>query len=192
MTPADPEIAARLTRGCFASVDPGVDYPAAAVFHYGVLTAASRVHIPTRVRDIEQEGERARQVVALIASWILERASGAQLVAVVHEWPKAYTQNKSKGSAQGLFPLAAIGAGVAIRLDVPAISPMPADWIGSIRKDTTLPKERSWESPRGRLIHRRLRELERAAVVLSHDAVDAVGIGAWALGRLERVLVGTT
>jgi hypothetical protein len=177
-----------LFQGYFATVDPGTEYPAAAAFYNGRLIAASRIKVPKTVRDIHNdnqlEGERARQISKLIAAWILEQTRGVPPNAVVFENPQIYTRERSKGNPNKLIPLAMIGAGVASRLDVQTYSPWPHDWIGGIPKSET---GDAWESPRGQLIHGRLSVLERSVIVVSHDALDAVGIGLWILGRLDKV-----
>jgi hypothetical protein len=47
----------------------------------------------------------------------------------------------------------------------------------------------AWGTPRGRRIWSRLSEAERALCPDQNDAIDAVGIGLWALGRLEKISV---
>jgi hypothetical protein len=47
----------------------------------------------------------------------------------------------------------------------------------------------AWGTPRGRRIRSRLTDAEIALVPDQNDAIDAVGIGLFALGRLERVSV---
>jgi len=204
MSDADPDFATYLRTGWFVTCDPGVQYPAVAIFDRGTLTHASRVKLPaTKLREFE-EGERVRQIVRLCWEHVKDRAPlrgrnpnalvssvnpREMPLAVVHEWPQAYTGGKSKNSATQLFPLAAIGAGLAIKFDVPAVSPEPARWIGQVPKDDRNPD--CWDSPRGRMIRRRLQEREISAIVPSHDAVDSVGIGLHVLGRLDKTYAGT-
>lgn len=47
----------------------------------------------------------------------------------------------------------------------------------------------AWGTPRGRFIHSRLTPDEIALVPDQNDAIDAVGIGLWALGRLEKTSI---
>lgn len=188
MSHADPALAARLATGWFITVDPGTQYPAVAIFNRGALTHASRVQVPTAKLRALEEGERVRQIVRLIYEHVLWNAMSlvtSAPLAVVHEWPKHLSYGKgSKNSADQLFPLAAIGAGVAIKFDVEAISPIPSRWVGQVPKDEDNPDP--WASPRGQLIWNRLRPEERPFVVPSHDAVDAAGIGLHVLLRLGR------
>lgn len=98
-------------------------------------------------------------------------------------------------------------------------SPTPAEWIGQLSKvcptckgKKTAPpsvlqqmmdnarKKRvkrvcsdcassAWGTPRGRRIWSKLSPAEQQLCPDQNDAIDAVGIGLWALGRLERVSV---
>jgi hypothetical protein len=189
VTPANRERAAWLKTGRFISVDPGTDHPAVAIWDRGQLVHASRVKIPTAKWRKLEAGERVRLIAEAIREYSLPYLGGERPLAIVGEWPQIYRASKSKGDPNGLLPLAAITAGVAVRFGVPAITPLPAEWIGSISKDEDNPD--CWASARGALVKRRLSVLELSAVVPSHDAVDAAGIGLWVLARLERVYVGS-
>jgi len=184
--------------GWFVAVDPGVDKPAAAVFDRGELVSASRVKVPRAVNQIDDEGERARQVAALIEDWARNVAQGTvwggamfvvSPVAVVYELPQIYQRRKSKGNPNQLVPLAMIGSSVATGFRARVSSPKPGEWIGGIPKDT---KGDPWKSPRGGIIWGRLRAHERERVQATHDAVDATGLGLWALGRLDKVYPGSS
>ena len=103
---------------------------------------------------------------------------------LVIEWPQVYRAGKSKGDPADLLPLVGVGMCLAGLLHPGAIkSPTPAEWIGQLPKSTT---GDPWASARGQRIGSRLSDVERGRVVPSHDAVDAVGIGLYCLGRLER------
>lgn len=184
---ADPELARRLATGWFATVDPGVRYPAAAVWNRGTLVAASRVKLPGALAKLGRT-ERCRQIGKLVADWIRSIARGP-LLAVGAEWPQVYPHGKGKGSPNLLLPLAGVDVAVACELGVEALDYLPREWIGTIPKCET---GDPWSSPRGRITKSRLRDEELAVVVASHDAVDAVALGLKYLGRLERVLPGTT
>jgi len=80
-------------------------------------------------------------------------------------------------------------------------SPMPAEWVGQLskvcaycdgkkgrgrgKKRVLCPecKGSDWETPRGRRIRSRLSPAELALVPDQNDAIDAVGLGLWKLGR---------
>lgn len=176
--------AAELSALSFLALDPGTRNPAMALFVCGRLARAERVKVPAAVREIDDEGERARQIAELLEAWVLQRCDA--LVALVYECPQIYGVGKGKGNPNSLMPLAMIGAGLAMALRVPVISPKPAEWIGQIRKSEV---GDPWGSPRGMLIARRLKD-EIAQCESTHDAVDAAGLGLWALGRLDKVYPG--
>lgn len=187
------ELVARLHASRFLAVDPGTEHPAAAIYDRGELVVASRVKLPTalvRMTGQLMQSERARLIAKCIVEWyrgtFVNGTPPPPPSLVIHEWPQIYTYSKGKGNPNKLIPLAAIGTAVACLFDVEPVSVEPDEWIGQIKKDEDLPNELSWESPRGKFIRSRLTPAEVARVVLSHDAVDAAGIGAWALGKLER------
>ena len=186
----------RAAGGWLLAVDPGLIHPAAAAFRCGELAAASRVRVPRALAELDR-GERVRQIAALIHGWwwdVIRPTCPHDLFSpdlVVAEFPQAYSdRSKSKNSANQLMPLAAMGVAVASMLGCEIAAPLPAEWIGQVPKNDEAPNEEAWNSPRGRLIRRRLRDAEIPRVALSHDSVDATGIGLWSLGRLERTYPG--
>lgn len=189
------------------AVDPGLRHPAAALFRCGVLQAASRVPVPAAWHSLDV-AERCRRIGSAIQDWVcecgldmdamadayfLELAGDTRrarelrqargVVQVVIEIPQIYRASKSKGDPNDLPPLFGVGAAIASRLDVEAVSYKPAQWIGQIKKAE---KGDPLKSPRGKLIWRCLRDEERDRLVLSHDALDAAGLGLHHLGRLRR------
>ncbi len=171
------------------AVDPGLRNPAAAFFRAGRLVAASRVQVPAALAKLEI-GERSLAVARLIATWFAEQLplnSWPVDLRIAYEHPQVYQRPKSKGDPNDLLPLAGVGmcvVGLLGAVVVEVHSPTPAEWIGQIPKSTT---GDPWESARGKKIGRRLDDVERAAVVTSHDAIDAAGIGLHVLGRLDRI-----
>ncbi len=179
---------AKAKAGFFVAVDPGVTNPAIAIFHNGVLKCAKRVKVPGAAAKLDRL-ERVRHIVQALAVEVWDFTAGHTPGVIAVEYPQIYRAGKSKGDPNDLLGLAAIGGGLAATFGVEVISPLPAEWIGGIPKNTT---GDPWASPRGRVIGSRLTALERAFVVASHDALDAVGIGLKVLRRLERSLPGTT
>lgn len=124
----------------------------------------------------------------------------------------------SKGDPNQLVGIAGVAANLTGMLStyyyIDVASPTPAEWIGQLPKVCPVCKGRktakrtdgkkgrgskivicaacdssAWGTPRGRRIRSRLTPAELALVPDQNDAIDAVGIGLWALGRLERVSV---
>jgi hypothetical protein len=167
------------------SIDPGLRKPAAAVWIDGRLRAASRVSVPSKVHQITDIGERSAVVAELLVAWAREHALPSTFVdVVVYEFPQVYTRAKSKGDPNDLLPLVAVGQHVAARV-APAriVTFKPADWAKQTAKaesgDPLL-------SQRGRLVTACLLSAELAALVPSHDSVDAVGLGLHYLDRFWR------
>lgn len=160
------------------AIDPGLRYPAAALFQDGILVAASRVKIPGTCHKLER-GQRCLEVARLIRAWVASK--GFRVDELVTEWPRCYA--KMKGDPADLFPLAGIGMAVAGMYDVPVTAPTAPEWCGNIPKTT---KGDPLLSVRAQRVWSRLSDAEKACVVLSHDAIDSVGLGLFILNRLER------
>lgn len=162
------------------AVDPGLRYPAAALFRDGLLVKASRIQIPN-VKHLPVI-ERCRAIC-----FAIDRFSGITPDTLVVEYPQVYTQDKSKGNPNQLTPLAAMGGVLAgLYPNSAVMSPLPRDWTGNVPKAE---EGDPWKSPRGQRVWDRLSPAERKNVVPSHDAIDAVGLGLWGLGRYERMRV---
>lgn len=194
---ADLALAKRLATGWFASMDPGVSHPAIALWLRGVLVAAARVPVPGRLAKLDRL-ERVRQISKLVADAVRRgiQAHGdpAQLVGLFAEWPQAYDEKSQQRMGRrinpnGLMPMVGIDGAVAALLDVPSWSYLPGEWSGGVPKSD---KGDAWDSPRSRIIRSRLRPGEFECIQPTHDAIDAVGVGAKALGLLEPRLAGTT
>jgi len=159
-----------------------------AIFSEGTLLAATAL----RYRAIECDGERwiARSHAAY--RWLLAEQEQHRdpdcfnCITYIFERPQIYRASRSKGDPNDLPGLAGIGVGVgcllAGRLER-VLSPTPKQWIGGLPKDT---EGDPWDSARGIKVASRLSPEERLLVPASHDAIDAVGLGLFALGRFER------
>jgi hypothetical protein len=170
------------------ALDPGLNHPAAALFRGGILVSAERVKVGTGLTDLPT-AERCVRVAAAVVRWGMGLNMNPRWLVV--EWPQIYRASKSKGDPNDLTPLAGIGSALAGMLSVAlsprdiylgVLSPTPAEWAGQVPKSE---KGDPWKSPRGARVRSRLSEAEVTAVLPSHDAVDAVGLGLWALGRFE-------
>lgn len=184
-------------------VDPAIRSPGWAVVFNGAVVAAGVVRVPAALKSTKLEiGERVRRVGELVADQVLDAAelvagaSSATISVVAYEWPQVYARDKRGGDPNDLLKLAGVGADVAARLSVrrqvgAVRSPTPREWSGGSKKATT---GDPWASQRGAMVARRLSAAERARVPDSHDAIDAVAIALWALGRFEprRVNPGAT
>jgi hypothetical protein len=160
------------------ALDPGLRYPAVAIFNDGVLVHASRVKIPGTSHKLER-GMRCLNVARLINVHVSPFCPVDELVI---EWPRCYA--KLKGDPADLFPLAGVGMALAGMLGVPVSAPTAPEWIGNVPK--SVGSGDALTSARGHRIWSRLSDAERSCVVVSHDSLDSCGLGLWRLGRLER------
>lgn len=163
------------------AVDPSVRSPGAAILDRGQLVEVKRFIVKASCMS---DGQRWLLVARTIYEWSLTRAP---LDALVYERPQIYTWAKSKGDPNDLIGLAGVGAALSgiLFVENPELevrTPTPADWIGQVAKTT---KGSAKESPRAKMILSRLSPAELALVPDQHDAIDAVGLGLWACGRLE-------
>ncbi len=183
------------------AVDPGLNEPGAALSRGGKIIAAERVKVDKAWAKLPI-GERAARVAEQIVRWGM--AHNMEPRALVYEKPQVYSESrgKSKADPNDLVDIALVAANVSgmLRLAVAQrgvclqiLSPKPAEWIGRLPKHKT---GDPWETPRGIRIRSRLdmdmvpefraTGPEFASIIPSHDAVDAVGLLLWAMGRLEQ------
>ncbi len=161
------------------SIDPGLLNPAAAVFVDGILKKASRVKVPKGINTKTPAGVRCRSIALALAEYC-----GTTPDELIIEWPRIYTAGKSKGDPNGLLPLVGIGMALSgIYYNAKLLSPTPSEWTGQLPKSTTGDPTLS---VRGQRIWDRLSSEERSSIIISHDSLDAVGLGLFALGRFER------
>lgn len=184
------------------ALDPGLNSPGAALFLQDVpeprLWAAAQIEIPDSLATLG-EGRRWWAVAQEIVSWAVAAAAPACVTAVVFERPQWYARGKSKGDPNQLAGVAGVAANVTGTLGthraITISSPAPAEWIGQLSKVCPTCKGKAkkkckschgsaWETPRGRFIRKRLTANELELVPDQNDAIDAVGLGLWQLGRL--------
>lgn len=174
------------------ALDPGIVSPGAALFRGGTLIAAARIkYAPTMTLN---DAQRCIEAADHVMAW--GHKVGAQPSVLAFEWPQVYGEGKGKGNPNQLLPMVGVNLSVATAYMIAAYtrkltfeirSYTPAEWIGQLPKTT---RGKASSSPRATRILSRLDVDERAAVPDQHDAIDAVGIGLHALGRLgvRRVL----
>jgi hypothetical protein len=171
------------------SLDPGLNDPAIALFKEGVLVYASRVKVEKAWTKLNM-AERCRQVAYRIAE--VGTKQGFNITEMCTEYPQVYKLGKSKGNPNQLLPMVGILVGVASLLDVNVTSYLPAEWLSG--QCPKAEEGNAWDSPRGRRIKEALSIKEIGSIILSHDALDATGVGLFHLGRFKprRVYPGST
>lgn len=176
------------------AVDPGLNAPAVALFQDAKLVRAEPIKVPRALSKLDLI-DRCRQVAILISNWYAAQPGDFRPrlpLQLAVERPQIYRGTKSKGDPNDLPPMVGIDVGLAVLLDCPVTSYLPRDWVGGTSKAET---GDPWKSPRGARVWDRLSEGERGAVVgVTHDVVDAIGIGLHFLGRFvpRRVYPGAT
>lgn len=181
------------------AIDPGLNSPGLALFDRGLLARAVRLN--TSEYTGLPDGERWLQVARSLAAWVLPQLKQRQpdLLSIVFERPQIYTREKSKGDPNHLAAIAGVASCLVGILStygpVTVGSPHPHEWIGQLAKTCHVCKKNlkkcpecrgsAWNTPRGRRIHSRLGTDELALVPDQNDAIDAVGLGLWSLGRLQ-------
>lgn len=106
---------------------------------------------------------------------------GVSVDILVIEWPQVYRATRSKGDPNDLLAVAGVAGGVLSQVTAlqRTLTPKPAEWKGQVPK----------EIHNARVLAR-LDDAERALVdgagpaSLLNNAIDAVGLGLWALGRM--------
>ncbi len=183
------------------ALDPGMCSPGVALFSANKLVAAGRVAVPV-LKTPYEDGARWLYVAREIVQWFDLQRHPAQpwCEEVIFEKPQWYPQSKSKvdpNSLVGIAGVASVVVGIlSTRVATPIVfSPTPREWIGQVSKVCLTCKGKAkkkcvdchgsaWETPRGRLIRSRLSPAELALVPDQNDAIDAVGLGLFRLGRL--------
>lgn len=162
------------------ALDPGILYPAYALFGGGELVSASRVSLPGKLKKLNM-AERVRHIGNLLYDAVSEYVD--EIDVLVYEVPQIYRREKSKGDPNDLIPLALVSGYLSGRYpETEVVGRKPREWCGQLPKAT---RGDPWASARGELVASRLDAAERLCVVSSHDAIDAVGIGLHHLDRLH-------
>lgn len=100
---------------------------------------------------------------------------------LVIEWPQIYTRTKSKGDPNDLLPVAAVAGAIISSVGALTVRmPKPSDWKGQVPKDVHNARvlKRLTPGERARF------DAARLPKSLANNAIDAVGLGLWALGRM--------
>jgi hypothetical protein len=162
----------RATGGTLVALDLGVHAVGLAIFRDGVLVHADTV-TATRPRP---PARAQREAEAIQLAWIVAATVGpGKQHALALEIPVERTGGKRRARTADLISLGIVGGACLAALRPLRVVPVsPAGWKGTVPKETHQP-----------LIWAALTPAEAATVRGDHNAVDAVGVGLWALGRLK-------
>jgi hypothetical protein len=189
----DSTLAALPNRRTLLALDPGIRHAGVALFVDRRLVASEVVRNPLKVgNEVLACVSMARE----IGHWLLSRElligdllairpgdprTTEELVdELIAEWPQVYAVGKGRGDPNDLPPLAGVGCALAALLPNATLnSTLPAAWKGQVPGDAFLSR-----------ILDRLDTTERACVDVSkstaHNAIDAIGLGLFHLGRMDR------
>lgn len=156
------------------AVDPGLRGCGVAVFRNAVLERA--LYVPSSVRA-------DRGAVAWVA---MSRAVACALAGVTWqvgavERPKQYDGPVSKARRDDISELSAVAGAVALVLGsmgAEVHSPYPVQWKGQLPKDVGIRRIQAKLTPS------EVERIERAGA-LTHNVLDAVGIGLWMVHRFR-------
>lgn len=155
-------------------VDPGYSASGGtglAVFSDGVLKRATLIR-PRKEKDLLA---RVQGITRLASEWVYLPSP----TLVIAEWPQVYSGSVADPNA--LLALAAVSAAIANQFPFAEHrSVLPHKWKGSLDGEVMAKRIE------GRLSSEERQTIEPCPPSLRHNVLDAVGIGLWHLGRLER------
>lgn len=169
------------------ALDPGIRGSGVAVFD----ASKKELHHACYVKNPNDgNGPAACAAMALAIVTAVNDHYKHEITGLAHlalEWPKVYAAGKGKGDPNDLIALAGIGAALVSTVMMLLHStpePLqithyyPRDWKGTVDADVMLDR-----------IEARLTPAEAAKIqrsgALTHNIIDAVGIGLFTLGRLN-------
>lgn len=175
--------------GLLLAVDPGIRGCGAALFNLALGGAqapqgANHLLRAAYVRNPARTGNGPRECLSMadaVDTWLIRQ--GPYNLYTVHEvvieWPQVYRQGNLKGDPGDLLPLVGVGVGICARAPVAVLTHyLPKQWKGQMSKETC-----------GERIVNRLSAEEMSRVEqhgeMTHNILDAIGIGLHHLGRFS-------
>ncbi len=119
-------------------------------------------------------------MIAALAIHAWSRSWLSPVDEIAFEWPQIYARD-TPARANAVVSMAGVDMALAALCGAKLHCYLPAEIWGQLPKATT---GKASISPRAVRVISRLDAIERARVPDQHDAIDAVGIGLFALGRL--------
>jgi len=161
------------------SVDPGIRGCGVALFLDDNLSRAA--YIKNHLEKGNGPREAAQMALA-VQDWVFDQ--NVPLVErLVVEWPKVYQGSKQKGDPADLLPLAAIDACLCLLFPrAHHVIYTPQEWKGTVDGDVMT------ERIKARLTASETAELTanlKCPKHLQHNVYDGIGLGLFALGRLN-------
>lgn len=161
------------------AIDPGIRSPGAALFRDGRLIAATRIRF--KIDTTQNAATRCKVAADAVLAWALASGLHWEGMSMAFEWPQIYARD-TPARANAVVTMAGVDMALATMLNCRALNCyLPAEVWGQLPKSTT---GKASGSPRALRIASRLDAAELALMPDQHDAIDAIGIGLHALGRL--------
>ena len=144
------------------AIDPGAKVCGFAYFERETLTRARVL----RAVDLREMAYEIRcNTVNIKAHFVIER-------------PQVYVRGKSKGDPNDLITIALVAGMVAGATSQSFEYVLPREWKGQVPKAVhSLRIEK-------KLSQKEIERIEKCPASIRHNAIDAIGIGLWKLGRL--------
>ncbi len=152
-------------------VDPGLRGCGVAEFEGYDLKRAAYVKNPVETG----RGYAAHQAMGTaVGLW-----RGSPTKALI-EHPRIYpSAAQQKGDLNDLLDVVAVGAAIAAYIPN-VVTVFPADWKGNV------PKDAMTERIRRAITDEERARIEKCPANLMHNVLDAIGIGLWKLGRINK------
>lgn len=166
------------------AIDPGIQCFGAAVFNGTWLTRGTLIRGYYNKNGLPEanEPQTAMRAVEHLITWLTGMQLARHINRVVIEIPKVYPATQQKGDQNDLIALAGFAYALAtsVHSATEIVRYFPRDWKGTIDADTMTARIEK------RLMPAETHYLEPCPKSLHHNMIDAVGIGMFNLGRLDR------
>jgi len=173
-------------RTALVAIDPGRNLGwCLMAFLHGAWTLAACGLVCSAARGLNEQAAETltgAQGSILRALWAMGHHPGDRPLAVCELME--FRPDDVRSNAQDLIRVATIGAAVAGMVSLEARFATPQEWKGQVPKDVMGRRVLAILSP-GELAIMRAGLMDHAPG-LHHNTLDAIGIGLWATGRMER------
>ena len=154
-------------------VDPGLRGCGVAEFEGYDLKRAAYVKNPV---ETGRGYDAHRALAVAVNMWSPWQSSVKALI----EHPRVYPGSaQQKGDLNDLLDVVAVGAAIGVYFPKP-VTVFPSDWKGNVPKDVMT------ERIRRAITDEERARIEKCPANLMHNVLDAIGIGLWKLGRINK------
>lgn len=162
------------------AIDPGLQACGWAIFENSKLAACGLARPVKSMQPIEMMKEIIDQVTL---AWEQNVGHSAHPDILVAERPQIY--QVGKGDPNDLIPLAILDGAVWQATEARGVMyPLPREWKGQVPKDVMNKRTLDKLSEKEYSVVKE--NLSRMPKSLHHNAIDAIGLGQWAIGRIGK------